>query len=542
MILKLIKEIYRHSFKSDMFISGGGSASGYVIERSLRFSAGSSQYLTRTFGTPTNNTVWTLSRWLKRGSLGAIQGLFTAGSAGIFFNASDQLIFVSNAGATLATSTRVFRDPSAHGHLYVTSNGTTIEAYWNNELALSYTGTITNLNSAIAHNIGRNAGGANQYFDGYDAEDIFVDGQALARSLFAETNVLTGQWVAKKYTGTYGTNGFYLDFKDGTSTTTLGQDKSGNNNNWTLTNFTRSAGVNDCWMKDVPSGNGEASAVQPSGNYAVLNDLHKYVAGNLKLSNGNLTVTKTTQSTGEWVLGSIAITSGSYYWEQVIASYTGGVYIGIANAAVSNTVNFPSQGYVFWQPNFGVYNFASTQLNATTYAINDVIGFALDATNDTLALYKNGTLIYTITSLRSNMGGGTTISSPLSPLYWNGGANNSCVSHWNFGQRSFAYTPPTGFKALCTANLTSTDVIESGSFTGNANAIGPFIWCNGTPETLTINGNAVTWGTHADRLSNGFKLRTSSSSYNSSGTNTWTATILSPESKSAFKHQNAKGN
>jgi hypothetical protein len=94
----------------------------------------------------------------------------------------------------------------------------------------------------------------------------------------------------------------------------------------------------------------------------------------------------------------------------------------------------------------------------------------------------------------------------------------------NFGQRAFSYTPPSGFKALSTANITSTAVTTSGTFTGNAAADGPFVWTNGNPATLLINGNGVTFGTHADKTAGGFKLRSSSASYNASGSNTWTAT------------------
>ena len=514
-------------------MSGGGSASGYVIERSLRFSSASSNYLTRTFSTPTNNTVWTWSKWLKRGSLGSIQCLFSAGSAGVFFNASDQLIFTSNAGATLATSTKVFRDPSAHGHLKVSSDGTTITAHWNNELCLSYTGTITNINSAIAHNIGRNAGGSNHHFDGYDSEDVFVDGQSLASASFGEVNQTTGQWVAKKYTGTYGTNGFYLDFKDGTSTTTLGDDKSGNNNDWTLTNFARSAGVNDCWMLDVPSGNGSASAVQPSGNYAVLNPLNKGV--NVTLTKANLRWACPSLTGSNVCAGtSIGMTSGIWYCEaQDNIGQNPVVGINRGDVLPTNLLGGTADSWGYYLSNGNKY----TNTISTAYAVSsnstNIIGILLDLNARTLTFYRDGVPL------------GVAFSGLPDGVYYFATGNSGTLAascEFNFGQRSFAYTPPAGAKALCTANLTSTDVIESGSFTGNASADGRHVWCNGTPETLTINGNAVTWGTHADRLSNGFKLRTSSSSYNSSGTNTWTATILSPESKSAFKHQNAKGN
>jgi hypothetical protein len=121
---------------------------------------------------------------------------------------------------------------------------------------------------------------------------------------------------------------------------------------------------------------------------------------------------------------------------------------------------------------------------------------------------------------------------------------NTVSADFNFGQRPFAYTPPTGFKPLCTANLQPPVApTASGSFTGNGAVDGPFVWIGGVPTTLTINGNAVTFGTHADKTAGGFKLRTSSASYNTAGSNTWTATFASPSTKSAFSvPQTAQGN
>lgn len=440
MIRNFISKLYS-LYTPSFFISGGGSAGGYVIERSLRFSSASSQYLTRTFSTPTNNTIWTWSKWLKRGSLGSIQGLFSAGSAGVFFNASDQLIFTSNAGATLATSTKVFRDPTAHGHLKVSSDGTTITAHWNNELCLSYTGTITNINSAIAHNIGRNAGGSNQHFDGYDSEDVFVDGQSLASSSFGETNTATGQWVAKKYTGTYGTNGSYQDFKDGTSTTTLGYDKSGNNNHWTLTNFTRSSGVNDCWMLDVPAGNGSASAVQPSGNYAVLNPLRQNGSG--VFLNGNLSGTSES-GTSRGLCSSIVLNRlGKWYCEVTPTSSTTNWFGVTANDLLAADVNTAGQQSVMY------YADGTKRVNGSASAYGSsfttqTIGMAFDGLANTITFYRDNV----------TQGAITLPSSTVDYVFFMGNAGGGGVTNAiNFGQRSFAYTPPTGFKALCTVNL-----------------------------------------------------------------------------------------
>jgi len=528
-------------------MSGGGSAGGYVIERSLRFSSASSQYLTRTFGTALSGQTLTVSMWVKRGKLGARQMIFGASngvdtSFGIEFSSADQLDFYTYYTAYQARklTNRVFRDPSAWIHIVCIQDTTNAVAddrfriFINGERVTAFAASVNPaLNQTLTSasfttvNIGREAGTAAVPFDGYIAEFILNDTQAINQTSFGETNTATGQWVAKRYTGSYGTNGFYLDFKDGTSTTTLGYDKSGNNNHWTLTNFTRSVGVNDCWMLDVPAGNGSASAVQSSGNYAVLNPLDK--SSNTTLSKANLTAVC---SSSGLVKASIPMESGKHEWQVYVDSF-GSAVIGIASS-LTNVTNYIGQdstsfGYV---GNGNKINGSSSAYGAS-YTTGDTITCIFDADARTLEFKKN------------NVSQGVAFTGipagTFFPALSDGTAGASTFS-CNFGQRFPTYSFSAGAKALCTANLTSTDVIESGSFTGNASADGRYVWCNGTPETLTINGNAVTWGTHADRLSNGFKLRTSSSSYNSSGTNTWTATILSPESKSAFKHQNAKGN
>ena len=137
-------------------------------------------------------------------------------------------------------------------------------------------------------------------------------------------------------------------------------------------------------------------------------------------------------------------------------------------------------------------------------------------------------------------GSWTSISTGLTGNRWPYSVTQA--ASWNFGQQPLPEALDTGFLALCQANLsTSGTVTVSGSFTGNANADGPFVWMNGVPDTLTINSNAVTFGTHADKLANGFKLRTSSASYNVAGSNTWTATITS-DTKNIFKYNTAEGN
>ena len=111
--------------------------------------------------------------------------------------------------------------------------------------------------------------------------------------------------------------------------------------------------------------------------------------------------------------------------------------------------------------------------------------------------------------------------------------------HANFGQQPFVYpTLPTGFLPLNTFNIAAGTVTTSGTFTGNLSTDGPFVFLNGTPTAMTINGNAVTFGTQADKLANGFKVRSSSASYNASGSNTYVATTVG----AVFKYEDAQAN
>jgi hypothetical protein len=115
---------------------------------------------------------------------------------------------------------------------------------------------------------------------------------------------------------------------------------------------------------------------------------------------------------------------------------------------------------------------------------------------------------------------------------------NIATASINFGQQPFVYTAPSGFLPLNTFNIAAGTVTTSGTFTGNLSTDGPFVFLNGTPTAMTINGNAVTFGTHADKLANGFKVRSSSVLYNLIGSNTYVATTVG----AVFKYEDAQSN
>ena len=223
--------------------------SGYTISRSVRLRSSASAYFNRTFGTPTSTTTWSLSWWVKRGNLTANAQIFSAGGDFIYFGGAT-LVIKAVSGAVLETS-QVFRDPSAWYHFLVvadTTNATAdnrVKFYVNGSQVTAFSSrTNPSQNAATIFNAASSSNriggtGSAEFVDGYLTEINFIDGQALTPASFGETDAVTGVWKPKKYAGTYGTNGFYLNFSDNSSNTatTIGKDYSGNGNNWTPNNI-----------------------------------------------------------------------------------------------------------------------------------------------------------------------------------------------------------------------------------------------------------------------------------------------------------------
>jgi hypothetical protein len=470
------------------------SAGGYNLTNSLRFRSSASAYLDRTLTTPTNSQKFTFSDWVKRGSLASNQFILQAGNsvndeAQWYFTTSDTIRFYQYTGSYQYdfTTAQVFRDPSAWYHIvvqYDSTESTTanrFRVYVNgSQITLTASTNVTlnatnsKVNSAVSHDIG----GSNiesRWFDGYMTEINFIDGQALTPSSFGQTSTTTGVWIPKKYTGTYGTNGFYLPFTNTASTSTLGNDFSGNSNTWTVNNISLTAGSTYDSMTDVPTLTSATAA-----NYAVINPL---IPSTNTISNGNLKVAVSTSPNAKFV-STIGVTSGKYYME-IVASTWSNSPIGVSSNTTPQAYLANSDGstsVAFWLASGGTQLYVNAFLqswsgSATTWATNDVAGLALDATAKTIALYKNGSLV------------GTYDYSALgwSEVYFAGGNYvSSLVYECNFGQRPFAYTPPTGFNRLNTFNL-PTPTIGATASTQAGKYFNPVLY-TGNGGTQTVSG------------------------------------------------------
>ena len=225
-------------------ILGAQTVSAYQISRSLRFRSSASAYLSRTF-TSGNRQTWTWSAWVKRGAISQRVGLFGQRASdtpgfNIEIQADNTLAAFSSgdSGAFTIITTPVFRDPSAWYHIVFSVNTTlssgrcvvyvngVSQALATNTTSLNYN---TGLNTTNQHEIGRLGATVLSPFDGYLAEVNFIDGQALDPTSFGAYDTTTGVWGPKAYTGTYGTNGFYLPFSNNSSANTLCYDMAGSN-------------------------------------------------------------------------------------------------------------------------------------------------------------------------------------------------------------------------------------------------------------------------------------------------------------------------
>ena len=456
---------------------GGLAKLGYLLRNSLRFRASNSATLSRTPSVDGNRKMWTWSAWVKRGALdsgAADRVLFASpsqsgndGIAAIYFD-SDQLhTYYDTSGANPygPIGPRLYRDPAAWMHIVwaVDAANTIHYVYVDNTLVSTdaayyppnYDYSMNR--SGYTHYFGTQAWGPTDYFDGYMAEVNFVDGQALTPSSFGKTDAATGQWVPKQYSGTYGTNGFYLKFTDASAATAaaIGKDFSGNGNNWTPSGISVTAGATYDSMTDVPTLTSATAA-----NYATINPLD-YNSTYLTLNDGNLHQTYAGVVAAAASRATMVIpTTGKYYWEVYINATGGGsgerIRVGITSPTVAisgNSLNGDATSYL--QMSNGQKRTGTTDSTyGAGFSATQYIQVLYDATAGAIYFGQNNNFANGTGSFNQTFSTATAAFTGLSgefmPCFVTYGGADIAV---NFGQQPFAYTPPSGFKNLNTFNL-----------------------------------------------------------------------------------------
>ena len=470
------------SFYDAIRVGASGAADDLEIARSARFRGATDQRFDRTLSTTSSS--YTVSMWFKTTPVTTnfSRGLFTLGPAnntevaGVVFNTDDKLIFYGGNGTSSITNARVFRDTSAWYHFTYSVNSNNFTAYINGESL--QTGTVRSLDTTSnGFRLGGWWGGYD-LFQGYIADFYLVDGSALTPSSFTETNAETGQLVPKLYTGSFGTSGAHLLFDDnsGTTATTLGKDSSGNGNNFTPTSFAVSDAVKD----------------SPTNNFPTWNPLSNY--DGLTLAEGNLKAT----SSGSWkqTRGSMGVSSGKWYFEircNSIAA-TEGWIAGIHEVFGRNT-----DGYYWYNNSYTAAGFGyaygvqdNNQKRGNTSSMDGsfssdvtagkVVGIRMNLDDNEILISVDGVDKGKMYDIQS----GITYA-PAVNIYGSSSATLNCGQDSTFhGQESsggntdsggigdFAYAVPSGYKALCSANLTEPTIklpnkhFDTLLWTGNA--------------------------------------------------------------------------
>jgi hypothetical protein len=468
--------------------AAGEVKESYEISNSLRFNAGDSAKLTRT-QTAGDRKTFTFSGWVKRSRLGDRQAIISSSIDGsnesfLWFDTSDELFASESNEATFGLRTnRKFRDPSAWYHIvYVvdTTQGTAgdrVRIYVNgveetsfaNETQPSQNDDTRFNDNTKAVTLGFHVSDYPEYFGGYAAEYHFVDGSAKTPTDFGEFDD-NGVWIPKRYTGTYGTNGYHLEFKQtGTSQNSsgIGADTSGQDNHFAVTNLAATDVTEDTC----------------TNNFCTLSPLAQNTYAGGTLSEGNC---EWTSGVSEYSprLGTFGLSSGKWYWEIKPTLNEGSsndpFLIGISSTeatANSQELGHSSDDWAYY--NNGKYRNADSDSNyGDTYTVNDIIGVALDLDNSKLYFSKNGTFQNSGDPTSGSTGtGAISITSNLAATnfgfyfpalsdYDNSSGKYSRFQA-NFGNPPFAissgntdgkygnfeYAVPSGYYALCTKRL-----------------------------------------------------------------------------------------
>ena len=466
----------------------------YSISNSARFNDGDSPKLTRTPGSDGNRDIWTFSCWFKKTNVDETgdSHIFSCGSGGDDLTAislrgsgDDEQIECYNytdAGSTTRwaiTAPASYRDSNAWYNLVLAvdttqasiSNGLKL---WINGVAISYTGTTwvqnadTFMNSDDHENvIGARQNNNDMFFDGYLADVHFIDGTQKAASDFGKTND-NGIWIPIKYTGSYGTNGFFLEFKEtGTSADASGKgaDTSGNTNHF----------------DDANMDTHDITTDTPTNNFMTMNHLSQY---GITFAEGNLSVQGANSSgysvcTGGWEVPP----TGKWYYEVEVDVFggTNHEYLGIKRsdlkleAGAYDLHNSTCQWYQSTDGSNGAFrDETSTTATATAlrHSAGDILMVAIDISNEKMWFGKNGTWYDDDATTDGDPANGSNPTcTPNNDYEWHffsGGGNNAVKYLYNFGNPPFSissgnadangygnfeYAVPSGFYALCTKNL-----------------------------------------------------------------------------------------
>jgi len=459
---------------------GSISTGGYEIDNSCVFvdtdrsstGNGANSHLHFTPSSTGNRKVGTFSAWVKRSHIDSLDAIFSSGQNDQHFRFQTNGINIRDYNESTQLQTNaIYRDTAAFYHFVMavdTTQGTAanrLKLYVNGDQVTSFsTETYPTQNQDWNFNYTGNKMfiGARRWYnddviqglDGYMADVYWIDGQQLAATDFGEYDDDSGIWKPKAYSGTFGTNGCYLKFDNASD---LGEDSSGNGNDWTKVNI---AAANQ-------------STDTPTNSFCTLNPLVNFKYTTNGITEGATVFGDNTGGGVGGAFGTMAVTKGKWYWE-VKLTQQNSHYIGISAVddgdnvtsssdphQINSSFRFNILGARIEYIDNGTNTNGSLDAFGDFHAVGDIIGIALNMDDNQISIYGNGVLQTGV----ANTSIYDAADKMVVPLHAT--INDEC--QYNFGGYSawtpssaasdengygtFEYAPPSGYYALCTKNL-----------------------------------------------------------------------------------------
>jgi hypothetical protein len=453
----------------------GSISTGYNIDHSLKLEDANNEWLYRASPTAGNRKTYTFSFWIKRTELGLVntsgnQFMIGQGQHGRMYFGSDYFQYRFDDGHDCRNVSQQFRDSSAWYHFVVSvdtnqvSSGNRVKLYVNGEsLAVDDHdgGSFPDIQDSGAYfstsylTIGTapfggsyNSGDGDYDMSGYLAEFCGIDGTAYAPTDFGEFDEDSGIWKPKDVSElTFGSEGFYLNFSNASN---LGEDFSGNDNDFTSSNLSAADQATDT----------------PTNNFCTLNPLMVY--GNALTTGPIEGATKVSGGSWAGTRGTMGVENGKWYYE--FKTSGGDSIVGIQTddgvALTGNGHNILSTCGFYVGTGGEVWIKDSTSGRndrdvTHTFNASTINGIAINMDDNQISFYQNGSLV--------TNGGNIDLDGLSNKTVFPFASNYNTTQEFNFGgytpisissaatdengYGTFEYAPPSGYYALCTKNL-----------------------------------------------------------------------------------------
>ena len=474
----------------------GSISTGFNIDNSVKLEADNSEFFSRTPDSNSNRQTFTFSTWIKRTELGGINAILEAFQDGSNFfivgiqNSDELIVYNIDSGTDYGYKyTKLFKDTAAWYHIVFksdTTNGTAANRWQVYINGVEITATTadygdppqnynSNLNSTISHNIGKRED-QGTFMSCYLAETHLIDGTALAPTAFGEFDDDSGVWKPIEVSDvTYGTNGFYLNY---ITASDMGNDKSGENNDWAENNIAAADQATDT----------------PTNNFCTINTPFEPLVGGPPTITEGATIMTAGSSGQQDSYGTMALFKGKWYFEfsvlnvggLAIANMFGGVVK--VNRLLQSSYNNAANGHHSHDGGWGggvnavgVHSGSGSGFSAVSgSAVDVVVGVAVDMDNGKIWWASGGT--YASSSGTVSNPATATLpqftnlltqypGEPVVPAFNHYVHQATTQGAFNFGNPfdhaftdigtnsdangygSFAYTPPSGYYAICSKNL-----------------------------------------------------------------------------------------